>query len=90
MSASPRFTIRLDTEERQRWEDRAKTDGLTLTAWIRRQCNGEPVATPPAETRRAKPIVATTDCDHPRGARVVINASLGLYRCGACGVTTRS
>jgi hypothetical protein len=93
VAATPRFSLRVDPETLDLWRRSAEAEGLSVTAWIRQRCAVSPTEQairldPPAKPeRKAKP--KPTVCAQPRGARVTVNAGLGLYRCGACGDTLR-
>jgi len=41
--------------ERAAWEEAARLDGRTLSAWIVRRCNGEPTVAPVLPARPAAP-----------------------------------
>src|SRR5689334_30251 len=95
--ATPLRNIRVSDDDWADWQDQAKAAGLSVTALIHRRMH-DPV---PARQTRTEKIAtldqqkaerraaSTSDCPHPRGARVTVNASLGLHRCGACGDTLR-
>jgi uncharacterized protein (DUF1778 family) len=56
-------TIRMTDAEREAWEQAARLDGRTLSAWIVRRCNGEPTAAPV--------LSAPADAPKPRRKRKV-------------------
>jgi hypothetical protein len=46
MEKTAQTTIRMTEAERAAWEEAARLDGRTLSAWIVRRCNGEPTVAP--------------------------------------------
>jgi hypothetical protein len=46
MEKTEQTTIRMTEAEREAWEEAARLDGRTLSAWIVRRCNGEPTIAP--------------------------------------------
>ena len=58
MDKTAQTTIRMTDAEREAWEQAARLDGRTLSAWIVRRCNGEPTAAPvlsaPADTPKPR------------------------------------
>jgi hypothetical protein len=46
MEKTAQTTIRMTEAERAAWEEAARLDGRTLSAWIVRRCNGEPTIAP--------------------------------------------
>ena len=46
--------VRATEAERQAWEDAARLDGRSLSAWIVRRCNGEPTTAPALAPRKPK------------------------------------
>lgn len=105
MAATPVRHLRVSDDAWDRWKQAAKDQGVSVAALIHEQmkllgcridtlADGEEMATLPARktrTLKLKPKVAGASCPpHPKGARTVINAGLGLYNCGACGDNYRS
>jgi len=42
----PMIGVRVTEAERLAWEEAARLDGRTLSAWVRRRCNGEKTTAP--------------------------------------------
>jgi len=55
MEKTAQTTIRMTEAERAAWEEAARLDGRTLSAWIVRRCNGEPTVAPVLPARPAAP-----------------------------------
>ena len=55
MEKTEQTTIRMTEAEREAWEEAARLDGRTLSAWIVRRCNGEPTTVPVLSAPRAAP-----------------------------------
>ena len=57
-------TLRMTEAEREAWEEAARLDGRTLSAWIVRRCNGEPSTAPVLSS-----TAAVSKPRKPRGKR---------------------
>jgi hypothetical protein len=54
-------SIRMSEAEREAWEEAARIDGRSLSAWIIRRCNGEPATAPVLKaTAAAAPVTGAT------------------------------
>ena len=58
--------IRMTEAEREAWEEAARIDGRSLSAWIIRRCNGEPAIAP---VLKAAATSATATAKAPKSSR---------------------
>lgn len=82
MAASPRFALRIAPEVRQRWEEAADAEGLSLARWLHEAAEARIAATP--EPTPPPPPVPEADCAHQR------TKSTGyMVICESCGKRIR-
>jgi hypothetical protein len=60
--------VRVSDEDRAAWQAAADADGRTLSAWVKRRCNGEPT-TEPVRAASSPPVTKPAANSERKSAR---------------------